>query len=149
MKIVRSCFKQGLNTFEIETFARIISYLCAVELIELPFLPRTTEAQETLRSKPQTMALCLKEAHRWVFRCKHVRSQCIAQLLRVQLQPRKDQGSARAHQSLDNGAQKVPLLHQLHLSEILYTCGLVHLDLEVEFINSSTFAMFTRGWREY
>lgn len=46
--------------------------LCVVELIELPFLPRTTEAQETLGSKPQTMALCLKGAHSWGFTHKHV-----------------------------------------------------------------------------
>lgn len=37
-----------------------VPILCVAELIELPFLPRTTEAQETLGPKPQTIVLCLR-----------------------------------------------------------------------------------------
>jgi hypothetical protein len=57
---------------KLRNLPELFPILCVVELIELPFLPRTTEAQETLGSKPQTMALCIKEAHSWVFTGKHV-----------------------------------------------------------------------------
>lgn len=62
-----------------------VPILCAVELIELPFLPRTTEAQETLGPKPQTMVLCLRGAHGWVFTHKHAWLQCSVEWLRIQL----------------------------------------------------------------
>lgn len=58
---------RGWICLKLSNLPESVPIWCAVELIELPFLPRTTEAQETLGPKPQTMVLCLRGAHGWSF----------------------------------------------------------------------------------
>lgn len=76
---------RGWICFQLSNLPVSVPILCVVELIELPFVPRTTEAQETLGPKPWTMVLCLRRAHGWVFTRQHVWFQCIAEWLRIQL----------------------------------------------------------------
>lgn len=102
---------RGWICLKLSNLPESVPILCVVELIELPFVPRTTEAQETLGPKPRTMVLCLRRAHGWVFICQHVWFQCIAEWLRIQLCSRADHASVYCLQAQPLIYEQNILLH--------------------------------------
>ena len=112
---------------KLNNLSESVPILCIVELIELPFLPRTTEAQENSGAKiSQTIVLCPKGAHGWGFTCNHVWFRCRAEWLRIQLRSRT------GHASVDYCSAQPLVYEQSILLHIKAWKNLFHFPSNLE-----------------